>query len=119
MTGFVLFSLIPCTYKSSPLDGMANNYFIFLLGYARSFNLSCQHPFYFYLLIPEERKNIWSELESNPGALASQATALTTRPWLLGQVDDLVAIAVAIRAPRLLATSRGPTVARQKEVDII
>ena len=30
-----------------------------------------------------EKKNIWSELESNPGPLASQATALTTRPWLL------------------------------------
>ena len=37
-----------------------------------------------YLLIPEEKKNFWSELESNPGPLASQATALTTRPWLLG-----------------------------------
>ena len=24
------------------------------------------------------------ELESNPGPLASQATTLTTRPWLLG-----------------------------------
>ena len=29
-----------------------------------------------------EKKNIW--LESNPGPPASQATALTTRPWLLG-----------------------------------
>ena len=29
-------------------------------------------------------ENIWSELELNPGPLASQATALTTRPWLLG-----------------------------------
>ena len=32
-----------------------------------------------------EKKNIWSELELNPGPLASQATAPTTRPWLLGQ----------------------------------
>ena len=31
-----------------------------------------------------EKKNIWSELESNPGPLASQAAALTTKPWLLG-----------------------------------
>ena len=31
-----------------------------------------------------KKKNIWSELESNPGPFASQATALTTRPWLLG-----------------------------------
>ena len=30
-----------------------------------------------------EKKNVWSELESNPGSLASQATSLTTRPWLL------------------------------------
>ena len=30
-----------------------------------------------------EKKNIWSELGLNPGPLASQATALTTRPWLL------------------------------------
>ena len=28
------------------------------------------------------KKNIWSELESNPGPLASQATALTTRSCL-------------------------------------
>ena len=27
--------------------------------------------------MPEKRKTIWSELESNPGPLASQATALT------------------------------------------
>ena len=62
---------------------------IFLLdGYARAYNLSCLDPFYSYLLIPEEKNNIWSELESNPGPLASctQATALTTRPWLLGRL---------------------------------
>ena len=32
-----------------------------------------------------EKKTLWSELESNPGPLASQAATLTTRPWLLGQ----------------------------------
>ena len=32
-----------------------------------------------------EKTTIWSELESNPGPLASQATALTNRPLLLGQ----------------------------------
>ena len=37
-------------------------------------------------LYPRRRKSIWSELELNPGPLASEATALTTRPWLLGQV---------------------------------
>ena len=31
-----------------------------------------------------EEKNIWSEPESNPGPLASQATTITTRPCLLG-----------------------------------
>ena len=31
-------------------------------------------------------KTIWSELESNPDPLASQATTLTTRPRLLGQI---------------------------------
>ena len=79
------FTPIPCTYSSLPLDGMARNYYFYLHGYARSRNLSCLDPFSSNLLIPKEKKNIWSELESNPGPLASQATALTTRPWLLGQ----------------------------------
>ena len=47
--------------------------------------------FYSYLLIPEERKNIWSELELNPGPLVSQATTLTTRPWLLGLHFPIIA----------------------------
>ena len=32
-----------------------------------------------------EKKNICSELESNPDPLASKATAITSKPWLLGQ----------------------------------
>ena len=41
--------------------------------------------------MPEEKtKTIWSELESNPGPLAPQATALTTRPCLLGPQTGLV-----------------------------
>ena len=48
-------------------------------------NLWCLDPFF---LPPytrgERRKTIWSELESNPGPLTSQATALTTTPSLLG-----------------------------------
>ena len=42
--------------------------------------------FCLFLLIPEEekkKKNISSELALNPGPLASQVAALTTRPWLL------------------------------------
>ena len=34
-------------------------------------------------LYPRREKIIWSELESNPGPLASQSTSLTTRPFLL------------------------------------
>ena len=49
-------------------------------------------------LYPMRRKNIWSELESNPGPLASQATALTTRPWLLG-LSKIVALNIT-QAPR-------------------
>ena len=61
-------------------------------GYARARNSWCLDPFYSYLLIPEEKKNIWFELESNPGPLSSQsqATALTTRPWLLGHVRQVI-----------------------------
>ena len=61
-------------------------------GYARARYLLCLDPFYSYLFIPEEKKNIWPELESNPGHLAShsQATALTTRPWLLGLLNPLL-----------------------------
>ena len=69
------------------LDGMARNDFFHLDRCARA-HILCLDPFYSYLLIPEEKKNIWSELELNPGPLAShtQVTALTTRPWLLGLV---------------------------------
>ena len=37
-----------------------------------------------WIHLPEEKKTIWSELELNPSPFASQATALTTRPLLLG-----------------------------------
>ena len=78
--GFIVFfSPIPCTYSSSPLDGMARNcnYYFYLHGYARSRYLSCLDPFYSYLLIPEERKTIWSELELNPGPLARSGVIFT------------------------------------------
>ena len=38
-------------------------------------------------LYPRREKTIWSELELNRGPLASQATALTTRPWLLSSTN--------------------------------
>ena len=81
-----LFTTIPCTNKSLPLDGMARN--DFPSRWIR--NWWCLDPFYSYHLIPEEKKNIWPELESNPGPLTShsQATTLITRPWLLGQLGQ-------------------------------
>ena len=76
---------IPCTYTSSPLNGMGRNYYFLSTWLRKStqFVVSVSITF-----IPPytrvEKKNIWSELELNPGPLAPQATALTTRPWLLG-----------------------------------
>ena len=55
----------------------------YLHGYARLLNLSSPDHFSNLLKLEERRKTIWSELESNPGP-ASRATALTTRPSLLG-----------------------------------
>ena len=91
------FSPIPCTYASLPLDGMARNDFFYLHLYARITQFIVSGSIFSYRLISEEEKNIWSELELNPGPLASQVTALTTRPWLLGRGGrydnyDLVAI---------------------------
>ena len=54
-------------------------------------------------LYPRREKTIWSELESNPGPLISQATALTTRPWLLGQYK-----LVASRESDLLSSVKSP-----------
>ena len=68
-----LFTPIPCTYTSLPLDSMAKNYFYFLHGYARSCNLSCLDPFYSYHLIPEERKNllVWAGIEPRSSCFTS------------------------------------------------
>ena len=40
--------------------------------------------------LPEKRKTIWSELQSNPGPLPSQATALTTRACI--QVSSIFTV---------------------------
>ena len=47
------------------------------------------HLFFLPPMPEERRKTMWSELESNPGPLASQATTLTTRPCLLWQMSEL------------------------------
>ena len=74
------FTPIPCTYISSPLDGMAKNYFIF---YRDTQDHAIYHVWIHFIpttLYPRREKTIRSELELNPGPLASQATTLTTRP---------------------------------------
>ena len=52
-------------------------------------------------LYPRREKTIWSELDLNPGPLGSQATALTTRPWLLGQTTPSLAVFSRLRFPGL------------------
>ena len=90
----IIFTPIPCTCTSLRLYGVAMNYdfYFYLHGYAGSCNLSCLDPFFSCLLTSEEKKNIWFELELNPGPLASQATALTTSPWLLASLSQSSAI---------------------------
>ena len=78
------FTPIPRTFTSSPLDGMAKNQFF----YMDTQDHAIYHVWIHFIptsLYPRREKTIWSELQSNPGPLDSQATALTTRPWLLGQ----------------------------------
>ena len=70
---------------------MAKNYSIF---YMDTQDHAIHHVWFHFVptsLYSRREKTIWSELESNPGPLASQATAQTTRPWLLGQVGLSVA----------------------------
>ena len=61
------------TFTSSPLDGVSRIFF--LHGYATSYNFSCPDPFISYA---QGGKPFGLELESKPGPLASQTTALTT-----------------------------------------
>ena len=70
------------TYTSLLLDGMARNYY-FLTTWIRKITQFVVSGSILFLppYTRGEKKNIWSELELNPGPLASQATALTTRPW--------------------------------------
>ena len=78
------FTPIPCTYTSSPLDGVARNYLL-STWISKFMQFIISGSIFSYLLIPEEKiKTIWSELESNPGPFASQATSLITKPCLLG-----------------------------------
>ena len=82
------FTPIPCTFTSLLLDGMARNYYFLSTWICKITQFVVSGS---TLFLPPftrgEKKNIWSELESNAGPLASQATALTTSPWLLGLVQ--------------------------------
>ena len=85
------FTPIPRSYTSSPLGGVARNYFsyYYLPGCARSTQFIVSGSIYSYRLCPRrEEKTTWSELDSNPVDNFSypQATALTTRPCLLGHI---------------------------------
>ena len=82
------------SYTSLLLEGMARNYFslfIYMDIASKDHAIYCVWIRIFFLPpMPKERRNTsWSELESNPGLLSSQATALTTRPCLLGQTRDV------------------------------
>ena len=83
------FTPIPCSYTSSPLDGIT--FFIYMDTQDHAI-LSSLDPCFQPLMHLERWKTIWSELELNPGTLASQATALTTRPCLLGRETPCVEI---------------------------
>ena len=74
----------PCTYTSSPLDGMAKNYFIFYMDTQDHAMVMSGSILFLPPTLKKRQNTIWSKLESNPGPLASQAITLTTRPWLLG-----------------------------------
>ena len=77
-----LFNPISCYYTSLPLDGAARNLLLFLFIDMDTQDHTICHIWINLLFLPpmpEKRKTIWSELESNPGPLASQGTALTSR----------------------------------------
>ena len=61
------FTAIPCSDTSSPPDGAARNFFFITQDH------TIHHVWiHLFLLphVPEKRKTIWSELESNLGRLA-------------------------------------------------
>ena len=77
-----LFNPISCYYTNLPLDGAARNLLLFLFIDMDTQDHTICHiwiKLFFLPPMPEKRKTIWSELESNPGSLASQGTALTSR----------------------------------------
>ena len=78
---------MPHSHTHSLLNGVARNYYCYFIhGYARSCNY---HAWVHLFLTSSARreKPFGLELESNPGPLASQATALTTRPFSLGLLN--------------------------------
>ena len=76
-TRLYFFTPIPCTYTNSPLDGMARNYYYYFLYTWMHKTTQFVMSWSILFLPPYTQEAIRSELESNPGPLASQATALT------------------------------------------
>ena len=64
------FTPIPHTYISSLQHGAARNLLFYLHGYSRSRNFIVSGLIFSYLLLPDKKTN-GSELELNPGPLAS------------------------------------------------
>ena len=91
-THLLYFHTLPL-HRSLPLD--ARNYLL-STWICKIMQFIMSGSIFSYLFLPEERrKTIWSELELNPGPLASRATARTTRPCLLGQKPNSLVVCSA------------------------
>ena len=85
---------------------MARNYYFYLHGYARAPQFVVSGSILFLPPYTQgEKKNIWSELESNADPLASQETALTARKWLLGQKKSKVHLKVIVADGQVMGTT--------------
>ena len=87
----VFFPPIPCTYTSWPLDGVARNHIscVIYLDTQESCNLLCPNAFIPTSCARGEKKKHLVSAGIKPRSLCfnySQATVLTTRPCLLGQI---------------------------------
>ena len=71
----IFFTPIPRSYTSLPIDGVARNYYSFLFLSTWKCKKHAIYRVWIHLFLPpmseERRKSHWSELESNPGHLAS------------------------------------------------
>ena len=105
LTTFLFFAPIPCSYTC----GAARNYFSSFLSarICKIMQFILYGSIYCSYILCPRRKTIWSELESNQGPLASQVTALTTRPCLVGQAFDYIYFWITVRGCPILTQCRG------------